>query len=163
MSTEFPPYESERICETGERKTNLTNNENVSEIASASAKSLLGFISSCAGIATTWRDPDRKRYENEMLACLQGWTEVWWLAADAEASLQTPANLQIRPQSSRESAERLSPDIFLNIRRSFHAPLELWAQTKHEKGRRWAMSGSNLFKAAMLLTSSTSMIAVQKF
>lgn len=137
-------------------------NENVSEIASVSAKSLLGFISPCAGIvAATWRDPGRKRYENEMLVCLQGWTEVWWLAADAEASLQPPANLQIRPRSSRGSAERLSPDFFLNIRRSFHAPLELWAQTKHKKGRRWAMSGSNLFKAAMLLTSS--MIAVQKF
>lgn len=121
----------------GRGKQTSQINENVSEIASVPAKSLLGFISLHAGrVAATRRDPGRMCYENEMLACLQGWTGVWWLAADglpAEASLQPPANLQIRPRSSRGSADRLSPDIFLNIRRSFHAPLELWTQTKHEK------------------------------
>ncbi len=62
-------------------------NENVSEIASVPAKSLLGFISPQAGIVdATWRDSGRICYENEMLTCLQGWTGVWWLAADGAAA-----------------------------------------------------------------------------
>lgn len=68
----------------GRGKQTSPINENVSVIASVTAKSLLGFISLNAGIvAATWRDPGRMCYENEMLACLQGWTGR--LAADGAA------------------------------------------------------------------------------